>query len=484
MSDSPRTRKDNLDSWISGKPNPAGYYEAKVWMGTKANGSPDRRHVQRKTLAAVRKRVKELERQRDAGRVANAGKPPTVREMLERHLAIVLPGRGRAPRTIAYYRSKCRNDIFPRWGGQRIDRLLPEQVEDGLAEMMAAGHAASHVRKVHAILSSAYAEQVARGNVARNPCEHVAPPPPDEPDITALTQDQTRNIASVAISRPNGVRWSVGLATGLRQGEALGLRWSFINLDTGWMRVWYQLQRLTWEHGCGDKVRGLEVMTKDGAVQARLKAEHACAVRRCKTRPCPKSCGRHERACPPPCPPDCTDHARHCPDRKLPRGSLEVSGALVLRPIKEKRRKRVRLPAELLPALRAHRDAQYLQRLAADAEWEEHDLVFSQWNGRPVDPRRDWGEWVAILAAAGLPHHRLHAMRHTAATIMLEKGIALAVVKETLGHSDIRITNLYSHASDAVREDAADRMGDLFVFDNETVTGTKNGPAHQDRDDI
>jgi integrase len=456
------TRKANLDSWISTEPNAAGYYEAKVWMGTKANGKIDRRHVQRRKLADVRKRVKELERQRDAGKVANAGKPPTVQEMLERHLRTVLPAAGRAPRTIADYWSKCRNDIFPRWGGQRIDRLLPEHVEDGLAEMLAEGHAASHVRKVHAILSSAYRVQVQRGNVARNPLEHVTAPAAAEPDITALSQAQTRNIAAVAIGRPNGARWSVGLATGLRQGEALGLRWSYVNLETGWMRIWYQLQRLTWEHGCADP--------------------HACGRKHHKTRPCPKTCKIHTRACPPPCPADCAEHARHCPGRKLPAGAVQVSGALVLRPIKEKRRKRVRLPAELLPALRAHRDAQYLRRLTADAEWEEHDLVFCQWNGRPIDPRRDWGEWSVILSDAGLPHHRLHAMRHTAASIMLEKGIALAVVKETLGHSDIRITNLYSHASDAVHEDAADRMGDLFNFDNGTVTGTKSGPMTKDHD--
>ena len=106
-------------------------------MGTKANGKVDRRHIQRKKLADVRARVKVLERQRDAGLTAKAGKAPTVREMLERHLTVVLPSRDRAPRTIADYWSKCRNDIFPRWGGQRIDRLLPEHVEDGLAEMLA-----------------------------------------------------------------------------------------------------------------------------------------------------------------------------------------------------------------------------------------------------------------------------------------------------------------------------------------------------------
>ena len=359
-------RKANLDSWISEKPNPAGYFEAKVWMGTKGDGAPDRRHVQRKTLKAVRERVKELEKQRDAGHVTRAGKPPTVRQMLERHLTTVLPSRGRAPRTIADYWSKCRNDIFPRWGAQRIDRLRPDQVVDGLAEMMAEGHAASHVRKVHAILSSAYQDQVKNGLVARNPLEHVEAPAAAEPDITALTQAQAQNIAAIAMGRPNGVRWSVGLATGLRQGEALGLRWSFIDLETGWMRIWYQLQRLTWEHGCADaRVKEMQKAgePKDEIAVAAKKKEHECAARHCKARPCPRACKRHTRACPPPCPRSCTDHARLCPDRKHPSGTIPLSGGLVLRQIKEKRRKRVKLPRELLPALRAHRDAQYLRRL-------------------------------------------------------------------------------------------------------------------------
>src|ERR1700730_18735492 len=80
MSDVPRTRRGNLESWISSEPNPRGYYEAKVWMGTKASGQPDRRHVQRKTLAAVRKRGRELERMRDTGMAGRPGEAPTAEE--------------------------------------------------------------------------------------------------------------------------------------------------------------------------------------------------------------------------------------------------------------------------------------------------------------------------------------------------------------------------------------------------------------------
>ena len=113
-------------------------------MGTKGNGQPDRRHIQRKSLAAVRREVRRLERLRDTGAAGRPGKAPTVEEMLTRHLTVVLPQRGRAPRTIADYWSKCRNNIFPRWGGQRIDRLTPEHIEDGLAAMLAGGARARH----------------------------------------------------------------------------------------------------------------------------------------------------------------------------------------------------------------------------------------------------------------------------------------------------------------------------------------------------
>ncbi len=44
-----------------------------------------------------------------------------------------------------------------------------------------------------------------------------------------------------------------------------------------------------------------------------------------------------------------------------------------------------------------------------------------------------WQEWSEILAAAGIPHAGTQTMRHSAATIALEEGVALAVVQETLG---------------------------------------------------
>jgi integrase len=452
------TRRDNNDSWVGETPNAQGYYEAFVSMGTKPNGKPDRRHVKRKTLKAVRARVKELEADRDAGHTSKPGKIPTVRQMLERHLTTILPSRGRAPRTIDDYWSKCRNDIFPRWGGQRADRLLPEWVEDGLAEMLTEGRAPSHVRKVYAILSSAYQVQVDRGNLARNPCEHVEPPELTEPEMVSLTAEEALAVLAAAKQRPNANRWVVGLTHGLRQGEALGMRWDYLNLDTGELRVWHQIQRLTWRHGCADAEA--RRMAKAGRARdeidaCRTKAEHDCGTRHHKIKPCGPRCRQHARACPPVCEPDCTGHARKCPQRR--------DGGLVFREIKERRRKRVWLDPAFCVLLREHRDAQFLQRTEADHEWAENDLVFCQWNGKPVDPRRDWADWGEILKAAGLPPRRLHALRHAAATLAIGEGVAVPVVKEMLGHSDIRVTQRYIHVAEAQMKAASGRMAQAFL---------------------
>jgi hypothetical protein len=171
-----RAKKSDGDSYISEEPDKDGYYHAFVSMGVGADGKNDRRHVMRKDPKAVKARVKELERSRDAGKVPKKGKRPTVREMIERHLEVTLPARNRAPKTIYSYESTARNHIYPRWGNIRIDRLRDDQVEDGVAQMLAEGYEPSGVRKVLAILSSAYELMVKRGDVARNPCITVDPP--------------------------------------------------------------------------------------------------------------------------------------------------------------------------------------------------------------------------------------------------------------------------------------------------------------------
>lgn len=67
------------------------------------------------------------------------------------------------------------------------------------------------------------------------------------------------------------------------------------------------------------------------------------------------------------------------------------------------------------------------------------------------------------LAKAGLPAIRFHDLRHTAATLLLSRGINPKVVSEMLGHADISITlRIYAHVTPHMQQAAADVMDALF----------------------
>jgi integrase len=72
-------------------------------------------------------------------------------------------------------------------------------------------------------------------------------------------------------------------------------------------------------------------------------------------------------------------------------------------------------------------------------------------------------EFLPLLKRAGLPLIRFHDLRHTAATLMLLKGIHAKVVSEMLGHATVSITlDLYSHVLPDLQREAAAAMDSLF----------------------
>ena len=69
-----------------------------------------------------------------------------------------------------------------------------------------------------------------------------------------------------------------------------------------------------------------------------------------------------------------------------------------------------------------------------------------------------------ILKGAGLKHLRLHDMRHTAASLMLQNGVDIKTVSEMLGHYDAGFTlRTYTHTTAHQQKLAADMMGSLVA---------------------
>lgn len=219
MDNGKRTRKPNPVSTIYQGADD--FWHAWVTMGYKSDGGTDRRHVKRQSEKATRKRVGELEKARDSGDFAKAGRAPTVAQWMETYLDTIAV-RKLSARSYDDYWSKARNWIIPRIGKHRLDRLQPEHLDAMYAKMERAGKSQSHVLKVHRILSRALKIARRREKITRNVAELLDPPTVEEVEREDLTASEAKQVLAAAEGLRNGARWSVALSVGLRQGEALG----------------------------------------------------------------------------------------------------------------------------------------------------------------------------------------------------------------------------------------------------------------------
>lgn len=155
------------------------------------------------------------------------------------------------------------------------------------------------------------------------------------------------------------------------------------------------------------------------------------------------------------------------------------SGVVMFAPKTDRGRRRIELSAVACEALRGHRTRQLAERMAAaPGVWQDHDLVFCSGRGTPIRRQHLQDRFYdPLLRACGLPHIHFHDLRHTAATLMLESGVDILVVSQTLGHASVAVTlGLYGHVRPASRRQAAHAMDRLFGRAKQTAReGTDQG---------
>jgi len=398
-------------------------------MGVGDDGKADRRHVKRTSEADVIKAVRRLERERDSGSVRKAGPAWTVEKWLD-HWYEQIASPSVRYKTRTYYRTAIDKYLLPGIGAHRLDRLESEHIERLYGRLRKDGARSSTLLQVHRTLRAALNEAERRDRITKNPIRVVRSPQTEETEIEPLTVDDAQAILAVARERRNGVRWAVALALGLRQGEALGLKWPDIGTEwhhgcpgaspcgkppedctrrhaTGTLTVRRAIQRQTWQHGCGPG----------------------------------ETCGRKRGA--------------DCPRR-------HGGGLIVVEPKSHAGRRVISLPPPLIPALIEHRSVQEDERRLAAELWRNDGWVFAQPTGKPTDPRADYGEWKGLLTAAGVREARLHDARHTAATMLLVLGVAERAVMDIMGWSKIDMAQRYMHVPDELRQRIASQLGGLL----------------------
>jgi len=122
--------------------------------------------------------------------------------------------------------------------------------------------------------------------------------------------------------------------------------------------------------------------------------------------------------------------------------------------------RRISIPRECITALRWYQRSQQLDRREAGEGWRDLGLVFTRPMGGPLDPAYVHRNHQILCEIAGVRKIRFHDLRHSAATLLLEQGVELIVVKDLLGHAQINTTaDIYAHVRLRLQRQAIEAMG-------------------------
>jgi integrase len=144
-------------------------------------------------------------------------------------------------------------------------------------------------------------------------------------------------------------------------------------------------------------------------------------------------------------------------------------------------------PSELIPLLQANLDNledkkekcgdKWTSTIEVDGKMIKNDLIFTQWNGKPMHPNSIDTWFNKFRANNNLPSElTFHGLRHTNITLLLISGVDVGTVADNAGHAKKSTTlNIYQGSIPATQRAAADKIGTLL---GSQVPDLLNGPIN------
>lgn len=152
---------------------------------------------------------------------------------------------------------------------------------------------------------------------------------------------------------------------------------------------------------------------------------------------------------------------------------------------KTRKSKRVsKMPASIMNLLRQFKAEQDEEARRLGTKWEDHDRLFTKWNGAPMNPQTPF-EWLkGYCERIGIPFRNIHSLRHLHASLLIFEGVDVVAVSEDMGHSVVGTTlNLYSHMFQEAKARNCDAISNALSFTNEVNTEEEK-PAEDSNEDI
>jgi len=197
-------------------------------------------------MAKTEQESKRLAKAKASGEVLTSAKDPERSEKaLGEYLMHWLETEHRhqiAHTTYLRYRSLAVHHINPAIGHLQLTELSPRHISGFLSKMRESGQGVRSQQQARALLSICLAEAENLDEIAFNPVRKVKNPQGKSKSFEPLNLDEIRRLVRTFEGTYLCARLHVAMICGLRQGEALGLRWTDVNLQESTISVQTQIQ--------------------------------------------------------------------------------------------------------------------------------------------------------------------------------------------------------------------------------------------------
>lgn len=133
--------------------------------------------------------------------------------------------------------------IIPSIGQTKLKDLKPELIQNFYDRELKKGTGIRTIEIIHVILHKSLDYAVRMGFIGRNPVDLTNPPRPEKKEMKFYDENETNQFLLAAQGDRNEVLYQLVLATGLRQSEVLGLKWSDLDIEKSTITVQRQLKR-------------------------------------------------------------------------------------------------------------------------------------------------------------------------------------------------------------------------------------------------
>ena len=321
-------------------------------------------------------------------------------------------------RTFQSYEAIIRNHIAPALGSFEMPKLAnnPLVIQTFYASLTEPGIRKDHrkgalsrqsILNIHRVLAEALSHAVKWQIIARNPCDAVAVPSPQRPEIQVLDVGPTVDLVEAARGTYLRAPIAVSVNGGLRRGEVLGLKWSDLNWESGALNVARSVEESSASHVPGSML-GEEPQPSNGEKKA---------TRRLRIK-------------------DTKGH------------DVRV----------------VTLSTFVLEVLQEHMDSQCAFRQSCGLKLDPCGWIFPQPGTINLWPPSAFSStFFAFLRRRKLPHIRFNDLRHTSASQSFRGGMSVVEVQMRLGHKRASTTlDFYGHLLGDPNREVADKLEKVY----------------------